>query len=177
MDTSQCISSFYCCWTSEMFPEWIIMKTAAVNTFTHIFWWTAAFISIGHIFRRRIAGQGYIYIQFQEILWEISKVVVPVNTWTNNVRLSWLFLILDIKIYGFVTSLAVQWLRICILNAGDMGFNSWMGNENPKSCRAKKKKSLAESIKFKFFIKLFMILKKLKNKFIIFKFEGYMCIK
>ena len=202
------------------------------------------------------------------MLGEIPKVVVPVNTCTNNVRLPWLFLILDITIYGFGTSLAVQgdsngtplqyfclenpmdrgawwaavhgvtrvghdwatslslftymhcrrkwqptpvflpgesqgraglvgcrlwgctesdttkamqqqlavqWLRICIPNAGGMEFNPWLGNENPECYRAKK--SLAESIKVKIFIKIYMILKRLKNKFIIFKFEGYMCIE
>ena len=44
-----------------MFPEWVIMKTAAVNTFIRAFWWTEALVSIGHIFRRRIAGQGCMY--------------------------------------------------------------------------------------------------------------------
>ena len=39
------------------------------------------------------------------------------------------------------------------------------------------KESLAESIKLKFFIKVCMILKRLKNKFIIFKSEGYTCIE
>lgn len=58
MDTSQCISSSYCCWTSDLFPEWVIMRTAAVNTFTRAFWWTEALISIRHIFRRRIAWSG-----------------------------------------------------------------------------------------------------------------------
>ena len=42
---------------------------------------------------------------------------------------------------------------------------------------AEQKKSLAESIKVKIFIKIYTILKRLKNKFIIFKFEGYVCIE
>ena len=60
---------------------------------------------------------------------------------------------------------------------GTWGSTPGWGMKIPNPAEQKKKKSLAESIKFKFFIKLFMILKKLKNKFIIFKFEGYMCIK
>ena len=47
----------------------------------------------------------------------------------------------------------------------------------PHDAEQKKKKRLAESIKLKFFIKACMILKRLKSKFIIFKFEGYMCIE
>ena len=174
MGTSQCISS-YCCWTSELFPEWVIMKTAAVNTFAHAFWGIEALISIGHIFSRGIAGQGHMYVQLQEILWEISKVIVPVNTCTNNVRLSWLFLTLDFKMYG----LGPPWQS----SGQDSAFpmqGAWCSTPGwgmKILHAAEQKETLVESIKLKIFIKVCMILKRLKNKFIIFKFEGYMCIE
>ena len=96
-----------------------------------------------YILINSVQGFSLLHI-FANILYFCSFLMIDILTelrCTNNVRLSWLFLILDFKMYGLGTSLAVQWLRLCIPNAGGIGFNPWLGNENPACCRAKENPS------------------------------------